>query len=628
MCTHNTLKLLRPLLLHHRINTIFRITFPILLRRFTTLTKDSTKKQTKWVRLKNGKYIAFNDDQPAVVSGRYKPIFDFELCNYNSELRASLTVYNIPKSKKKIVQDAINDLFLKIKTLESITQDDDITTYYFNITDYQKILEMVTEISQNILESKIISIPQFVLDALPHLFQHVHKDVSVSDLAFLPSHMSKSLMLFQRQGIYFGIHECQGRVFIGDEMGLGKTVQALGIAYYYKKEWPLLIVCPSALRINWKNEIMKWLPDISEEDINIVETAAADDIEMDQYKVHIISYDLLARDDMLQRIKKRKKFRVIICDESHFLKSSTTKRTKAARPLIRLAKRAILMSGTATPSRPLELYDQLKALFTKKIKMNKTQYGARYCDLKMTHFGANYKGASHLNELNAIITRLGFIRRLKADVLSQLPPKIRQHIYLPTKMVMTMDQSGDDFLTNPSMQNIQLFKKTGMAKLDLVRAYIRDKFLTNGSDDKFLIFAHHKHVMDGIEQELVENRTEFIRIDGETPSNIREDLANHFRTNEKCRVALLSITVAGTGLTFVPCFTVVFAELFWNPGTLQQAEDRVHRIGQVASCVDIHYLLGQGTLDEFIWPLIMKKLSIIGKTLDGQEQRMDVVDKS
>ncbi|MDP2436417.1 MAG: C-terminal helicase domain-containing protein, partial [archaeon] len=87
----------------------------------------------------------------------------------------------------------------------------------------------------------------------------------------------------------------------------------------------------------------------------------------------------------------------------------------------------------------------------------------------------------------------------------------------------------------------------------------------------------------------------------------------------RCRVAILSITAAGTGLNFQTASLVIFAELSWTPGALLQAEDRAHRIGQTAT-VNVQYLFAPGTLDELMWPLIFKKLSVLDRALDGSHQ--------
>ncbi|OUM66866.1 hypothetical protein PIROE2DRAFT_59124 [Piromyces sp. E2] len=108
---------------------------------------------------------------------------------------------------------------------------------------------------------------------------------------------------------------------------------------------------------------------------------------------------------------------------------------------------------------------------------------------------------------------------------------------------------------------------------------------------------------------------QFIRIDGETKQNIRQELCEKFQNNDNIRIAVLAITAAGVGLTLNKADLVIFAELFWNPAQLLQGEDRAHRIGRVGS-VDIKYLIANGTIDDMQWPLIQKKLDIIGTTID------------
>lgn len=102
----------------------------------------------------------------------------------------------------------------------------------------------------------------------------------------------------------------------------------------------------------------------------------------------------------------------------------------------------------------------------------------------------------------------------------------------------------------------------------------------------------------------------YIRIDGSTPSAERQRLCEDFQHRAGRCVAVLSITAANMGITLHSADLVVFAELFWNPGVLIQAEDRVHRIGQTSS-VDIHYLVAQGTADDHLWPMIQEKMNVL-----------------
>jgi len=142
------------------------------------------------------------------------------------------------------------------------------------------------------------------------------------------------------------------------------------------------------------------------------------------------------------------------------------------------------------------------------------------------------------------------------------------------------------------------------------------------TDRKFLIFAHHKEMLNAIQEGLAAKRITFIRIDGSTPSTTRHTLVSQFQSSHNPQVALLSLTAAGTGLTFNKASLVVFAELYWTPGMLRQAEDRVHRIGQTETC-EIRYLVGKNTLDEKIWPMVCHKLEVVGETLDGQEESLN-----
>merc|ERR1712019_221012 len=98
----------------------------------------------------------------------------------------------------------------------------------------------------------------------------------------------------------------------------------------------------------------------------------------------------------------------------------------------------------------------------------------------------------------------------------------------------------------------------------------------------------------------------YVRIDGSTMASKRPELVKSFQEDESIRVAFLSITAAGTGLTLTAAHTVVFGELYWVPGQMHQAEDRAHRIGQ-HDCVTVQYLVARGTLDDVMYRALEKK---------------------
>uniref|UniRef100_A0A673KN46 DNA annealing helicase and endonuclease ZRANB3-like n=1 Tax=Sinocyclocheilus rhinocerous TaxID=307959 RepID=A0A673KN46_9TELE len=212
---------------------------------------------------------------------------------------------------------------------------------------------------------------------------------------------------------------------IADEMGLGKTIQAISVAYIFKQEWPLLIVVPSSLKYPWIEELEKWIPELDPRDINLVESKT-DTMSIGTSKVTILGYGLLTTDarPLLEALNKQR-FGVILVDESHYLKSRNAARSKILVPIIQNAKRAILLTGTPALGRPEELFMQIDALYPRRFG-TWSDYAKKYCN---AHYKRQWdcRGASHLDELHQRLNEI-MIRRLKNQVLTQLPPKIRQRI--------------------------------------------------------------------------------------------------------------------------------------------------------------------------------------------------------
>ncbi|XP_053070937.1 DNA annealing helicase and endonuclease ZRANB3 isoform X3 [Acinonyx jubatus] len=421
---------------------------------------------------------------------------------------------------------------------------------------------------------------------------------------------------------------------VADEMGLGKTIQAIAIAYFYKEEWPLLIVVPSSLRYPWTEEMEKWIPELSPEDINVIQNKT-DIGRISTSKVTILGYGLLTTDaETLICALNNQNFKVVIVDESHYMKSRNATRSKILLPIVQTAKRAILLTGTPALGRPEELFMQIEALFPQKFG-TWTEYAKRYCNAHMRFFGKrpqwDYRGASNLNELHHLLSDI-MIRRLKTDVLTQLPPKVRQRIPfdLPSAVAKELNTSFEEWeklmrapnsgATETVMGLItRMFKQTAIAKAGAVKDYI--KMMLQNDSLKFLVFAHHLSMLQACTEAVIENKTRYIRIDGSVPSSERIHLVNQFQKDPDTRVAILSIQAAGQGLTFTAATHVVFAELYWDPGHIKQAEDRAHRIGQCSS-VNIHYLVANGTLDTLMWGMLNRKTQVTGSTLNGQKEQL------
>ncbi|XP_015272596.1 PREDICTED: DNA annealing helicase and endonuclease ZRANB3, partial [Gekko japonicus] len=457
------------------------------------------------------------------------------------------------------------------------------------------------------------------------------------ELSFLPGKLKEKLLPFQKKGIIFAI-EKNGRCMIADEMGLGKTIQAIAVSYHYKNEWPLLIVVPSSLRYPWAEEIEKWIPDLGPEDIVIIQNKT-DTWRISTSKVIILGYGLLTSDaQILVDTISKQNFKVVVVDESHYMKSRNATRSKILLPLVQNAVRAILLTGTPALGRPEELFMQLEALCPRKFG-TWTEYAKKYCNARVRFFGRRQqwdcRGASNLDELHRLLSNI-MIRRLKKEVLTQLPPKIRQRIPfdLPQtaakelnasfeeweKLMRTADSDStdNDFVRVMGLIT-RMFKETAIAKAGAVKDYI--KMLLENDKLKFLVFAHHLSMLQACTEAVIESKARYIRIDGSVPSAERINLVNQFQKDPDTRVAILSIQAAGQGLTFTAATHVVFAELYWDPGHIKQAEDRAHRIGQCSS-VNIHYLVANGTLDPLMWAMLNHKAAVTGTTLNGRKEKL------
>ncbi|XP_064875827.1 SWI/SNF-related matrix-associated actin-dependent regulator of chromatin subfamily A-like protein 1 isoform X3 [Oncorhynchus nerka] len=436
-------------------------------------------------------------------------------------------------------------------------------------------------------------------------------EVPEADLSSIDPSLTGRLMPFQRDGVNFAVSK-DGRLLLADDMGLGKTVQAICIAAYYRKEWPLLVVAPSSVRFTWAEAFRQWLPSVQPDRINVI-VKGKDNLRGGL--VNIISYDLLSRMDKQQAANP---FNVLIMDESHFLKNMKTARFKAALPLLKVAKRVILLSGTPAMSRPSELYSQILAV-KPSLFPHFRDFGTRYCNARQLPWGWDYSGSSNLGELKLMLEESLMLRRLKSEVLSQLPAKQRKVVTVTTDGINTrtkaaLSSAAKDLAKGQHNNNkmkealLVFFNHTAEAKLKAIMEYIMD--MLECGREKFLVFAHHKLVLDFITKELGEKGIDYIRIDGSTPSLERQQLCDRFQFTDKSCVAVLSITAANMGITLHSAALVVFAELFWNPGIMIQAEDRVHRIGQTSN-VDIHYLVAKGTADDYLWPMIQEKMHVL-----------------
>jgi superfamily II DNA/RNA helicase len=241
-------------------------------------------------------------------------------------------------------------------------------------------------------------------------------------------------------------------------------------------------------------------------------------------------------------------------------------------------------------------------------------------------------GSRNTQELNLLLTNTVMVRRLKKDVLAELPDKRRQKVPLevPKNLLKTFSKSemtGSDMVSGGEVIG-NMFLNLAKAKLAAVKEYVLE--VMDRGDDKVIIFAHHKIVMDALSEVLQkrlaqEGRTH-MRIDGGTSQAKRELFVKQFQTEDTCRVAVLSITACSEGLTLTAAGLVIFAELYWVPGAIEQAEARAHRIGSTHSKVVVEFLVASGSPDEQIYNSLERKKKDTSRILNGTMQSLDAQD--
>ncbi|XP_026732874.1 SWI/SNF-related matrix-associated actin-dependent regulator of chromatin subfamily A-like protein 1 [Trichoplusia ni] len=495
------------------------------------------------------------------------------------------------------------------KSMPSKSYDTKSKLWNFSINDYQELVSKVSPLAPHIVLGPI---PPYVLKVL----RENSTDPNSIDLSPIEATLRNKLMPFQEEGVRFGISR-RGRCMIADDMGLGKTFQALAIASYYRHNWPLLIVTTSSMRETWQSKIQELLPSVPM--MNTVTLSTGKDTQLvadQQTEVVIVSYKITS---MHTELLKSKKFGVVIIDESHYLKSPKAQCTLALSHISRRSSRVLLLSGTPALSRPVELYTQL-TLIEPGLFTSYTDYGKRYCDGKQNNFGWDMTGQSNLAELQIILQKRFLIRRTKEQVLTKLEEKTRETVMLDETLLQYTGQQGkglsdmaEAYKASRSGDKhsalITYFSESARVKIPAICKYIK-QILSEETTGKFLVFAHHRAVIDAICETLDEAGMHYISIVGSTPSHTRAELVDRFQQVSSCRAAVLSLTAAGAGITLTAAQLVLFAELHWNPGVLTQAESRAHRLGQAAR-VRVRFLLARGTADDLVWPMLRDKLAVL-----------------
>jgi SWI/SNF-related matrix-associated actin-dependent regulator 1 of chromatin subfamily A len=454
-------------------------------------------------------------------------------------------------------------------------------------------------------------------------------------LAYLP---------YQRAGIAYAM--ARPATLIGDEMGLGKTIQAIGACNADPEVRSVLVVCPASLKVNWAREWARW-------SVRKMSLGIANGGALPATEVVVINYDVLKKHSAAIRARS---WDVLIIDEAHACKNPKTGRTqqvlgkwdkekdKRIAPIA--ARRRLFLTGTPILNKPIELWPIVHSLDPQGLGANWRGFVMRYCAGHDSGFGWDVSGASNLEELQDRL-RMFMVRRLKADVLKELPAKRRSVVVLPADgagKVIAAESAGYDAAQarieearvacelakaegeesyNAAVSRLRdasgaafaeiakLRHATALAKVPAMIEYLREVL----ESEKVVFFAHHLDVIAAVAAEFPGCAV----LTGEHSQEQRQLAVDRFQRDADCRLFIGGIKAAGVGLTLTAASHVVMGELDWVPGNVTQCEDRCHRIGQ-ANSVLVEHLVLDGSLDVRMANILVAKQEIIDRALDDMER--------
>lgn len=422
---------------------------------------------------------------------------------------------------------------------------------------------------------------------------------------------------------------------LADDMGLGKTLQIISVLLAAKKEsseknLPSLIICPASLIYNWYEEFQKFAPDmkiltvsgIAAERKNLI--AAVND-----YDAVVTSYDLLKR-DIAEYDDKNFLYQII--DEAQYIKNHSTAASKSVK-LIH-SKYRFALTGTPIENRLSELWSIFDYL------MPNFLYGYETFrkDIEIPIVKRNDEEASR--KLRRIVSPF-ILRRLKTDVLKDLPDKMEKTLYskfepeqqnIYDAQVLKIQQT----LNNENEEEFQKNKLQLLAELTKIRQICCDpsliyenysevsskreaclELVKNAIDGKHrvLIFSQFTSMLDIISGDLKNENIPYYTIVGNTPKEKRMELVNNFNEGD-VPVFLISLKAGGTGLNLTGADVVIHFDPWWNSAAQNQATDRAHRIGQTKT-VTVYKLIIKNTIEEKIQQMQEKKISLAESILSS-----------
>jgi len=492
-----------------------------------------------------------------------------------------------------INKDDIEDLILKFGILCSNNSDCDWNTYLLENID------LLLEQKIDMLERKIeeLKLPWLVRD-------------------------------YQFNGIVYMLYA--KRCINGSDMGTGKTFMSI-MAVETENLFPCIVISPTSVKYYWERQ---WKFVNKNRLISVLENNKID-FNSD---VLIFTYGSLGNkkeeDDKVKIDIKYKellniRFKSIICDESHNLKSSKTIRSKSVRKLSKNIDYRFFLTGTLIMNRPSEVINQLNLLDQFSDIFNWNYFIDRYCGAYMSPFGLNYSGATNTLELNTILKKYCYYRVDKKEALPDLPNRVETVLSVDIDNMKEYKHANNDFIeyVRENMGNIKaesaLLAETivKINSLSYLSAIGKISNIVEWVED-FLESSNEKIVLFGIHTDIIKELSRKFKCDyiiGEVSQKKRQNIIDDFQTNDK-RILIMNILTGGFGIDGLQNISsnMLIYELPWRPTDIEQVISRLERSGQKNS-IGVYFMLGNNTIDIKIWDIILQKDKITSSVNKGVE---------
>ncbi len=456
----------------------------------------------------------------------------------------------------------------------------------------------------------------------------------------------KILRDYQEIGIkwLYNIYKCGFGGILADEMGLGKSIQLIYLIKQILKEKQsakILIVAPTSLIYNWKNEFDKFGKELKYKVIAENKATRKQELEhLIDVQVLITTYGLVRQD---QEIYKKMQFELMAIDEAQNIKNASAQMTKVVKEI--KASTKIALSGTPLENSVLELWSIFDFIMPGYL-IGLIEFQRKYHVKEIEE-----EQLETLKVLNEQIKPF-ILRRRKKDVVKELPPKIENNISIDLNKeqkklyVAQLEKTKkelDEIIKTEGFQKgnfkiLQLLTKLrqlcidprilyedyqgGSAKIDNL-VELTKGIIENGH--KILLFTSFKTALEIVNKEFNNNKISTYIIDGSVSSKKRMELVNQFNT-DNTNVFLITLKAGGTGLNLTSADVVIHLDLWWNPQVENQATDRAHRIGQT-NTVEVIKLICKGTIEERILELQNKKKILSDTLIEGEERDQNLLSK-